>query len=177
MFKKIILGLVAALVLFLGYVATRDGHFRYERSGVINAPAEKIFPYLSQFKLGSEWSPYEKIDPDMKKTFTGTDGQVGAVMEFEGNSDAGAGKLEMLKIVPNQAVDIKLTMLKPFHAENLVEYRLSQEAGGTRFTWGMSGDGGFMGKLLNVLIDCEKMIADQFSEGINNLKTLIEAKK
>ncbi|WP_413612738.1 SRPBCC family protein [Bdellovibrio sp. HCB-110] len=177
MFK--IVGLIIAIIVvgFLGYVSTRDGKFRYDRSGVINAPPEKIFPYLVDFKKGAEWSPYEKVDPNMKKTFSGPEAQVGSIMEFEGNKDAGSGKLEILRIVPNEAVDIKLTMIKPMHAENLVEYKLTPEGTGTRFSWSMSGDGGFFGKLITVLIDCEKMVGDQFSEGINNLKTVVEAQK
>lgn len=163
------------LVVFLGYVATREGKFHYERSGVIAAPPEKIFPYISNLKNGEKWSPYEKVDPNMKKTFTGNDGEVGSTMEFAGNQDAGAGKIEILKIVPNQSVEMKLTMTSPIHAENLVEYKLTPEGNGTRFTWSMSGDGGFMGKLINVFIDCEKMVAGQFSEGIQNLKTYIES--
>lgn len=175
MSKKIGLGLLVVLVLFLGYVSTRQSKFYYERSGLINAPAEKIFPYLSNFKLGSQWSPYEKIDPNMKKTFTGNDGEVGSIMEFEGNSDAGSGKLEMLSIAPNQLVDIKLTMTKPIFAENLIQYKLTPEGPATRFTWSMSGDGGFMTKLMTVFIDCEKMVGDQFNAGIANLKTIVEA--
>jgi Polyketide cyclase / dehydrase and lipid transport len=163
------------LVGFLGYVATRSGRFKYERSGVINASAEAIFPYLCRFSLGSRWSPYDKIDPNMKKTFYREDGEVGSIMEFQGNSQAGSGKLELLKSVPNQSVEIKLTMLKPFQAENLVQYNLTPEGAGTKFTWAMSGDGGYMSKLMTVLIDCDKMIGDQFSEGIANLKNVIES--
>ena len=174
---KILIGVAVILVLFLGFVATREGKFRYVRSGLIKAPPEKIFPYLSNFRLGEAWSPYEKTDPNMKKTFTGVDGSEGAVMEFDGNKDAGSGKLEMLKVVPNERVEFKLTMLKPFYAENLVEYILTPEADGTRFTWAMSGDGGFLGKLLNVVIDCEKMVAGQFTVGIDNLKSVVEAQK
>jgi carbon monoxide dehydrogenase subunit G len=174
---KIGLGILGVLIAFLGYVASRDGHFLYEKSGVINAPAEKIFPYLSNFRLGGQWSPYEKIDPNMKKTFSGQDGQVGSVMEFEGNSEAGSGKLELMEVKPNEMVQIKLTMTKPFYAENTIIYQLIPEGSGTRFSWSMSGDGGFLGKLIGVLIDCEKMVTDQFVTGINNLKTLIESQK
>ena len=177
MLKKIGLGVLAVLILFLGYVSTRDGKFRYERSGVINATPEQIYPYISNLKNGEKWSPYEKVDPNMKKSFTGEDGQVGSVMEFEGNSDVGSGKLEILSLVPNQAVELKLTMIKPFYGENLIQYRLTPEASGTKFTWAMSGDGGFMGKLMTVLIDCEKMIGDQFNQGIASLKTVVESNK
>jgi hypothetical protein len=113
----------------------------------------------------------------MKKTFTGPDAQVGSILEFDGNKDAGSGTLEILKLVPNQSVQLKLIMTKPMHAENIIDYTLSPEGAGTRFTWAMSGDGGFMGKLINVFIDCEKMIGDQMEIGIKNLQTLVESQK
>jgi len=175
--KKILIGITAALVIFLGYVSTREGKFNYVRSGMINAPAEKIFPYISDFSKGGEWSPYEKVDPNMKKEISGTPGQVGHKMIFEGNSDAGSGNLEILKVVPNELVEIKLTMTKPVHAENIVTYSLASEGSVTKFSWAMSGDGGFLTKLISVFIDCEKMIAGQFGVGIENLKTVVEAQK
>ncbi len=177
MFKKVAIGILSVLVLFLGYVSTREGKFNYEKSGVINAPKEKVFPYISDLKLGGEWSPYEKIDPRMKKEFIGTPNAVGAKMNFAGNSDAGSGSLEIVNIVPNESVDIRLIMTAPFHAENMIHYQLTTEGGATRFSWSMSGDGGFLGKLISVFIDCEKMVTDQFGTGINNLKTLIESQK
>lgn len=174
MWKKIVLGVLAVVLVFLGYVSTREGKFHYETSGVIKATPEEIFPFISQLKLGGMWSPYEKIDPQMKKGFSGTDGQVGSVMEFKGNSEAGSGKIEVIKVVPNQNVEMKLTMTEPFFAENTIVYTLSAEPDGTRFTWAMHGDGGFMGKLMSALVDCEKMVTDQFKAGIENLKVLIE---
>lgn len=175
MFNYFALGFVVLLAIFCIFINTREGKFRYERSDVIKASPDKIFPYLVDFKKGSQWSPYEKMDPNMKKTYGGPDAQVGSVMEFDGNRDAGSGKLEILKIVPNELVQIRLTMLKPFEGVNLVEYTLTPEADGTRFTWAMSGEGGFVSKLLNFFVDCEKMVADQFTAGINNLKALIES--
>lgn len=177
MFKFVALGILGVLVLFCVFISTREGKFRYERSGVIKAPPEKIFPYLVDFKKGSEWSPYEKIDSNMKKQFSGPELQVGSVMEFQGNRDAGSGKLEILKIVPNESVEIRLTMIEPFKGENLVVYSLTPQADGTLFTWTMSGEGGFISKLLNFFVDCEKMVADQFTVGINNLKEVIESQK
>lgn len=177
MIKIVALGVLVLVVAFVAYVSTRESKFLYERSGVINAPIEKIFPYISNFKMGALWSPYEQVDPNMKKVFTGPDGQVGSMMEFDGNRDAGSGKLEMLKITPNEFVEIKLTMIKPIAAENIVHYKLTREGIGTRFSWSMSGDSGFLGKLVNVFIDCEKMIGDQMNKGIANLKTLVENQK
>ena len=176
MFKKIAAGAVVVLVVFLGYVATRPGHFQYERSGIIDAPPERIYPYLVDFQKGNEWSPYEKMDPNMKKTYSGTGGVPGAVMTFDGNSNVGSGSLELLKTEVNKSAEIRLRMTKPMAAENLIVYTLTPEGEGTRFTWSMSGDGGFIGKLMSVFIDCEKMIGGQFEQGIANLKAIAEAK-
>lgn len=175
--KKILIGILVLFVAFLGYVSTKDGHFSYERSGLINASPEKIFPLISSFEACKAWNPYDQKDPNMKRTIKGTDGQVGAVMEFDGNSEAGSGSLEILSIVPNQSMELLLRMTKPMKAENKIEYKLMPEGTGTRFTWKMSGDGGFMGKLVSTLIDCEKMVTKDFMAGIENLKKLAESQK
>ncbi|WP_413558958.1 SRPBCC family protein [Bdellovibrio sp. HCB209] len=174
MVKKIALGVLILVVVFLGYVATRPSAFRYENSTVINAPADKIFPYLSNFKLGGQWNPFEQADPNMKKTFTGEDGKVGSVFEFEGNSDAGSGKLEMLQVIPNEFAQMKLTMTKPIAGEQMIDYRLTPEGQGTRFTWTMHGDGGFISKLMTVLIDCQKMFSNMMGKGFDSLKKVVE---
>jgi len=173
MIWKIPAVLSLCIAIFLGYVATRDGKFNYERSGVITAKPETIFSYLNDFHRGEVWSPYRKLDPGMKVTFSGAPTGVGSIMEFE-SAKAGSGRLEILKIVPNESVDIKLTMTKPFAAENLVRYWLTPEEGGTRFHWSMSGDSGFMGKLIATLVDCESMVAGEFSNGIDNLRNIIQ---
>lgn len=177
MILKILTGIAVIISVFLLYVSTRNGEFRYERSGVIKAPPEKIFSYISQFRLGGLWSPYEKKDPNMKKTYVGQEGEVGSEMIFDGNSEAGSGKLTITNIVPNEKVEILLTMTKPLPAENKIEYTLTPESDGTRFTWTMSGDGGFLGKLVTLFIDCEKMVADDFLTGIENLRNLVENEK
>ncbi len=177
MLKKISLAVFITVTAFLLFVSTRDGKFQYERSGTINASAEKIFPFISNFKLGNQWSPYQQMDPNMKITFSGGDAEVGSSMEFQGNSQVGSGKLQILRMVPNQLVEIQLTMQKPFHAENLIQYRLMPEGAVTRFSWSMTGDGGFMGKLISLFINCEKMVGDQFIQGIQNLKSVVESQK
>ena len=173
---NVAIAVLVVLIAFFGFVSTREGKFKYQRSGLIASPPEKVFAFVSDFRKGQLWSPFAKADPGMKTAYSGEPGTSGATMEFEGNSKVGSGRLEMVSVIPNELVQIKLIMIKPFRAENLVEYRLAPEAGGTRFTWTMSGDGGFFGKLMNVFIDCDKMMGGQFDEGIANLKTLCESR-
>ncbi len=95
-------------------------------------------------------------------------------MEFD-SKEAGSGSLEILNTVPNGTVELRLHMTQPMEAINIVTYTLTPEGSGTRFTWAMSGDVNFLGKLVGVVIDCEKMVGDQFSQGIENLKAVVEA--
>lgn len=176
MWTKILIGFAVVIVIFLGYVSTRPPMFHYERSGFIKASPEKIYPYISSLKMGAQWSPYEKDDPSLKTEFSGTDGAVDSVETFEGKK-AGAGTLTILKLEPNKSAQIQLKMTKPFFAINIIDYTLTPEGEGTRFTWGMTGENGFIGKLIGVIIDCEKMIGSQFEEGIANLKQVVESQK
>lgn len=173
MLLKVGIGLVLALIAFVIYVATRPNSFRYERSGFISAPPEKIYPYISQLRRGNLWSPYAQRDPAMKSTYSDVDAEVGSRMEFEGK-DSGSGVIEILKLETNRFVQYKLGMLKPFKADNIVEYTLTPEQEGTRFTWTMSGEAGFLSKLISVIIDCDKMIGGDFEVGIANLKKIVE---
>jgi hypothetical protein len=171
MLKKISIGFLTIIVLFLAYAATKPSKFYYERNGLINATPEEIFPYISDLNLGGAWNPYEKRDPNMKKTITGNK------MLFDGNKDVGAGSIEVLKVVPGDSVDLRLIMTRPMDADQMIHYRLKREGDATRFSWAMEGDGGFMMKVVGVFINCEEMITKDMNEGITNLKTLIESKK
>lgn len=177
MLLKVVLGIFVVLGLFLAFIATRSGYFKYEVSEHINAPVEKVFPYISDLKKGSEWSPFEKVDPNMKKDYQGTPDQVGAKLIFAGNKEAGSGSIEIMKIVPNEMVELRLIMTAPLQADNVVTYHIAKEGEGTKFTWSMSGDGGFVGKLVTFFVDCEKLITDQFKQGIQNLKDIVEMPK
>ncbi len=173
---KIAIALVAAIAILLIYASTKPSSFSYSRSGLINSTPENIFPYISQLNLGGQWSPYEKRDPKMQKEITGTDGAPGAKMTFDGNKDVGAGSIEILSLVPNERVNMRLLMTKPMNADNQIRYELKREGDQTRFTWNMSGDGGFFQKIFSVFVDCEKMIGKDFEEGIQNLKKVVESK-
>jgi uncharacterized protein YndB with AHSA1/START domain len=170
MLIKISLAVLCITGLFAIYVSTRAEKFNYSVTMPIHAPVEKVFPYLSDLKLGGEWSPFEKVDPNLKKEFIGS-----SKMTFEGNSEAGAGSVEITKVIPNERVELRLIMTAPLKADNKVTYAIVPLANGdSQLTWSMSGDNGFLGKLVSVIIDCEAMIQGQFTKGIVNLKTIVE---
>lgn len=174
MVLKILAGVVLVLAIFLGVVALRPSHFKYERSGVINAPADKIYPYLSDFELGTKWSPFEQVDPNEKRAFGGEKQKPGSFEEWEGNSQAGSGRITITDVQPDKQVDLRLEMRKPMAATNHVVYALAPAQGGTLFTWTMEGESPYLGKLAGLFIDCDKLVGGEFEKGIANLKAVVE---
>ena len=164
-------GLVAAV---LGFAATRPGEFRLRRTHRINAAPDKIFPHINDFRRWEVWSPWEKLDPALKRTHSGAASGKGAVYEWEGNSKAGKGRMEIVESSAPGKLIIKIDFLKPFEAHNTVEFMLEPKANATDVTWSMFGPNPYMMKVMGVFVDMDKMIGKDFEKGLASLKTVAE---
>ena len=165
--------ILAAVAVLLAVVATRPDQFRIERSTTIAAPPEVIFPLVSDFHQWARWSPWEKLDPAMKKTFSGAG--VGAVSAWEGNSKAGAGRMTMTESKPSERVAIQLEFFRPMRATNLTDFTFKPTASGAAVNWSMSGHNAFMAKAFGLFMNIEQMVGKDFEEGLASLKRLSEA--
>ena len=172
----IVLGVVVlGLAGIAAYAAaTQPDTFRVTRSLEMSAPAEKIYSILSDFRRSPEWSPYEKLDPDMKRTLSGAATGKGAVYAWDGDSNAGAGRMEIAEAMPGQSITLKLDFIRPFEASNIVEYKLQPKGNSTQVSWDMHGPMPFISKVMCVFVDLDKMIGKDFETGLANLKTLAE---
>lgn len=173
MLKLVLLGILAIVIVFVGFIATRPAHFSFTESTLIKATPEKIYPYISQLKLGGQWLPYEKRDPSQKQAFSGNDGAPGSKMVFDGKQ-SGTGSVEILSLVPNQEVKIQLLMNRPMKADNLITYKLEPVGAETRFTWSMEGENGYLGKLFSFIMSCTGMMTKDMNEGFDNLRKIVE---
>jgi hypothetical protein len=165
---------VVAIVAILIYASTKPDSFRVERSTAMNAPPEKIFPYLDGLKRWTEWSPYEGRDPEMKRTYSGAESGKGAVYEWDGNNNVGKGRMEITDSRPPNTVVIKLDFLKPFEGHNTGELTVEPKGGQTIVTWAMYGPSTFMTKLIGTFMDMDDMIGRDFAAGLAKLKTVVE---
>lgn len=171
--KYLLIALVLAVVGVFGYAMTMPDGFRVERSTLIAAPPEKIVAIVTDFKRGGEWSPWEKLDPAMKRTYSGAPAGVGAIYEWDGNDDVGAGRQEIVKAEPG-LVSMKLDFLRPFEANNMADFNLLPEAGGTKVTWSIYGPNPLMSKIMGVFMDIDAMVGADFAKGLAALKELAE---
>src|SRR5438445_10376176 len=173
MLKTISIIIVVLLAGVLIYAATKPDTFRVERSISVNAPPEKISALISDFHLWSGWSPWEKMDPDMKRTFSGAPAGNGAVYEWNGNSKVGQGRMEITESAPSK-VAIKLDFIKPFEGHNVATFTLEPQGDSTNVTWVMNGPTPFVSKVMQVFISMDKLIGKEFESGLANLKSVAE---
>jgi hypothetical protein len=165
--------IVVLLVAALGYAATRPDTFRIQRSTSIKAPPEKIFPLVSDLRSHGAWSPWEKKDPAMKRTYSGAASGKGAVYEWDGNKNIGMGRIEITEASPSKVV-FKMDFLKPFEAHHTGEITMVPQGDATNVTWAMYGSSPFISKIMGLVCNIDKMVGREFETGLANLKTLTE---
>ena len=167
--------LVAIVVgVLLVYAATRPDSFRIERSALIKAPPEKIFGLVNDLHQWTAWSPWEKIDPALKRSYSGPQSGKGAAYGWEGNSKVGSGRMEITESAAPSKVVIKLDFLKPFEAHNTADFTFARQGDATNVTWAMFGPSPFISKLMGTFFNMERMVGGQFEQGLANLKAISE---
>jgi carbon monoxide dehydrogenase subunit G len=170
--------IVAIIVVVLGalfiFASTKPDTFRVQRSMNIQAAPEKIFPHLNDLHNWTAWSPWERIDPAMKRTYSGPASGKNAVYEWEGNNKVGQGRMEIVESVPDSKIVIKLDFIKPFAAHNTAEFTLEPAGDATNVTWAMYGPSPFISKVMQVFISMDAMVGKDFDAGLANLKNLSE---
>ena len=169
MLKKIGLAVVALIAALLLFAATRPDSFSVERRIVIHATPEKIQPLIADFHRWSEWSPWEKLDPAMKRTFGGPPAGVGSNYSWQGNKDVGSGRMEIKGAAPD-SVSIQLDFIEPFEGHNKTDFLLTPKDGGTEVRWVMFGPSPFISKLMGVFVSMDSMIGKDFEKGLAQLK-------
>jgi uncharacterized protein YndB with AHSA1/START domain len=179
MLKKIIIGIVVVLGALAAVIATRPSTFHIERSADAAAPADVVFAMITDFHQWAEWSPWEKMDATMKKTYSGAPSGPGSVYEWTGNDKVGQGRMTILAVKPNEQVSIKLEFIKPWTATNQVAFDLKPASDKTKVSWSMDGQHDFMGKAFSMFMDMDKMVGGDFEKGLAKLSEVsaTEAKK
>ena len=174
MIKLIGLAIVLVIAAVLIYAATRPDAFRVERAASVKAPPEKIFALINDLHGWAAWSPYEKKDPAMKRTFSGATSGKGAVYEWDGNKNVGRGRMEITDTAAPAKIVIKLDFFEPFEGHNTAEFSMEGKGDATNVTWAMYGPANFVSKLMGVFFNMDKMIGTDFEAGLANLKTIAE---
>jgi Polyketide cyclase / dehydrase and lipid transport len=168
----VVLAVAIAVVLFLA--ATKPDSFSVERATSVTAPPDKIFPLIDDFHQWRAWSPYENKDPAMQRSYSGAASGKGAVYGWDGNSNIGSGRMEILDSSAPAKIVIKLDFFKPFEGHNTAEFTILPQGDATHVNWRMHGPASFISKLMQVFMNLDHMIGKDFEIGLANLKRLAE---
>ncbi len=175
---KIALIIIAVIALgivgLLAYASTKPDISRVARSVQIQAPADRVFPLINNLPAWQTWSPYEKKDPDMQRSFTGPAAGVGAKYAWAGDRNIGEGRMEIVESTAPSKVAIRLEFLKPFQHTAMADFTLQPTGGGTTVTWAMTGPANLMSKVMSIFFDFDTMIGRDFVAGLADLKALAE---
>ena len=174
MFKTIAIVVVVAIAAILVYAATLPDDFRVQRTTSIKAPPEKIFPIINDLHRWGSWSPWEKMDPEMKRTYSGAAAGKSAAYAWQGNRKVGEGRMEIVEASPPSKITIKLDFIKPFEGHNTAEFTLEPKGDSTNVTWTMYGPSVYVAKVMGVFVSMDKMIGKEFETGLANLKSVAE---
>lgn len=177
MIKKILLILAAIVAIILVAAAFQPDEFRVTRSTTIAAAPATVFAEVNDFRRWQGWSPWEKLDPAIKRTFDGPASGVGAVYGWEGNSEVGAGRMTLTDSKPAEFIRVRLEFLKPMEAQSTSEFTFRPEGNGTAVSWTMFGKNNYLGKIMCLFMNMDKMLGGNFEEGFTNLKAITESKK
>lgn len=174
MLKKIAIGLVIIIGLILALAATKPDSFSMQRSITIKAPPEKIMALIVDFHHWPAWSPWEKLDPGMQRTFSGASNGKGAVYAWTGNSDVGQGRMEITDYVAPTSTTIKLEFIEPVAMTNMTQFALTPQGDHTNVTWTMNGPMPFITKVMSVFTSMDAMVGRDFEKGLSQLKAAAE---
>jgi hypothetical protein len=173
MLIKILLVAAAVVVVLAVAIAARPSAFRIQRSITIAAPAPVIFANLDDFHRWSAWSPYEKMDPGLEKSYSGAASGPGAILHYVGRK-TGEGRMTLTAARPNELVAVRAEFIKPFAATNEIEFTLKPAPEGVTVTWSMTGNNNFLFKAFDLAVDVDKLVGREFETGLADLKRLSE---
>jgi hypothetical protein len=167
--------LIVLLLAAIAFIVSRPADFRIQRSGLVDAPRDVVWSVINDLSQWRRWSPYDKRDPNMKTTLDGPSSGPGSSYSWNGNSQVGEGRLTITDTKPGELVAMKLEFLRPFKAENEVNFRLEPSGSGTRVSWIMDGKYNFVSKLMCLFMNMDKMVGTDFEQGLANLNNLVKA--
>lgn len=147
--------------------------FVVEREIAISAPAPAIAGKIVDFHNWREWSPWEEVDPNLRRSYSGPDSGVGAVYEWEGNRKAGTGRMEITHVDPSE-VTIDLRFLKPFKSHATTRFSFRPQGGDTVVTWTTTGPKTLMTRIMGIFTSMDKMMGPDFEKGLQRLKVSAE---
>mgnify|MGYP002133132205 CR=1 FL=1 len=163
---------VVVFVVIIITMIALGKEYHYEKSITINAPIEKVWQNVNSMKAINSWSPFMKLDPNMKETYSGASGTVGELYTWSGNDKAGQGEERIIQLVPNEKAVVDIHFIKPFESNASGIILLKPQGTSTEVTWAFDTTMEYPSNLMKLFL--QKGMDDAFGDGLNSLKAMSE---
>ena len=170
----VLLIIIVIIAAFLIYGALQSADFSVTRDADFNATPAKVFENINDFHKWAAWSPWEKMDPNLQRSFSGAASGVGSKYAWVGNKKVGEGNMEITHSEASQRMQLDLHFLKPFKADNVTEFTLTPKGNQTNLKWEMRGHRPFMFRVMGMFLSMDKIVGGDFEKGLNNLRGIVE---
>ena len=174
MFVTILFAVAVIVVLLIVVIARQPDEFRVTRKVGVLAPPAVVFAHVNDLHKWQAWSPWEKLDPALKRTFDGPSAGTGAIYRWAGNNKAGEGSMTITESYPGELIRFRLEFLKPFKATNTAEFTFKPGGGQTVVTWSMYGRKNFASKAFGIFMNMDKLVGSDFEKGLAAMKSVVE---
>jgi len=171
----VLFGVLAVVVVVAAVIWVQPSAFSVVRTTKIKGPPRAAFDLVNDFHQWRVWSPWENIDPNLQRTYSGCEFGLDAIYAWVGNKGVGEGRMTIVESVPPELIRIKLEFLKPFEATNAAEFTFVPEGDETIVTWTMTGTKNFMMKGFGLFMNMDKMIGADFEKGLAGMKSAVES--
>jgi uncharacterized protein YndB with AHSA1/START domain len=175
--QKVLIAILVPILVLVLVVMMQPEDFRVARTASIAAPPEAVFEHINDLQKWQSWSPWAKLDPQAKTTFTEKVAGKDAAFTWAGNSEVGEGTMTITESRPSEFVQFRLDFRQPFAGTSTAEFTLKPAGEQTEVTWSMYGKNDFMGKAFSLIMDCDKMVGGQFEQGLQNLNGVVKAEQ
>jgi Polyketide cyclase / dehydrase and lipid transport len=155
--------------LFLAYAATRPADYHVERSATLAASPAVLFAQVNDHHKFNTWNPFMKLDPNVKNTYSGPASGVGATCSWDGDSNIGAGSATIVESKPSELVRMRMDWKRPMEGTGTVDFTFKPAGDKTVVTWAMYGKNNFIGKVVSIFLNCDKMCGPPFEQGLADL--------
>jgi uncharacterized protein YndB with AHSA1/START domain len=148
--------------------------YTVQRSTAIAAPPQRVYDLVADFHEWRSWSPWEDVDPQLSRTYSGPRSGAGARYGWSGNRQAGAGRMEIVEVTPPSLVRVDLEFTKPFRSRNDFSFVIEPDGTGSQVTWTMVGQKSLATRVMGLVRSMDKMLGPDFERGLARLKAAAE---
>ncbi|PJZ47238.1 SRPBCC family protein [Leptospira brenneri] len=175
--RKISIGLIGLVAIPLIVALFLPTQYQVERTIDINKPASEVFDFIRMLKNQDKYSVWAKKDPNMKRIFTGQDGNIGFISRWESSDqEVGTGEQE-IKMVNADALEMQteLRFIEPMEATERSYMKVSSlDQKKSKVIWGFDGSIPYPSNLICLFMNFDELIGKDFEEGLSNLKVVLE---